>query len=62
MLALSQLVNELNHEVAAYKTSSRFRRRTKTNVRNDMYLASEALRLMEKNDNPAFTAEQRPRC
>jgi PiT family inorganic phosphate transporter len=29
-----------------------------TNIRNDMYLASEAIRLMAKNHNPAFTADE----
>jgi len=27
-------------------------------VRNDMYVASEAIRLMEKNHNPAFSADE----
>ncbi len=58
VLALRELVEDLNHEVALYKEFKAVPANQQTNVRNDMYVASEALRLMEKNHNPAFTAEE----
>ena len=56
ILALRELVEDLNHEVALYKMFKSVPAQDQTNVRNDMYVASEALRLMVKNHNPAFTA------
>jgi PiT family inorganic phosphate transporter len=54
VLALRELVEDLNHEVALYKEFKSVPPAQQTNVRNDMYVASEAIRLMEKNHNPAF--------
>jgi PiT family inorganic phosphate transporter len=58
ILALRELVEDLNHEVALYKVFKSVPAQDQTNVRNDMYVASEAIRLMQKNNNPAFTAEE----
>jgi PiT family inorganic phosphate transporter len=58
ILALRELVEDLNHEVALYKVFKSVPAQDQTNVRNDMYVASEALRLMAKNHNPAFTAQE----
>ncbi len=58
LLALSQLVDALNHEVAGYKSFQSVPAGQQANVRNDMYLAGAALKLMEKTHNPAFTAEE----
>jgi inorganic phosphate transporter, PiT family len=55
VLALRELVEDLNHEVGLYKEFKSVPAGQQTNVRNDMYVASEAIRLMEKNHNPAFT-------
>jgi PiT family inorganic phosphate transporter len=55
VLALRELVEDLNHEVALYKEFKSVPPGQQTNVRNDMYVASEAIRLMEKSKNPAFT-------
>jgi len=55
VLALRELVEDLNHEVALYKEFKSVPANQQTNVRNDMYVASEAIRLMEKNHNPSFT-------
>jgi PiT family inorganic phosphate transporter len=55
VLALRELVEDLNHEVALYKEFKSVPANQQTNVRNDMYVASEAIRLMEKYKNPAFT-------
>jgi PiT family inorganic phosphate transporter len=55
ILALRELVEDLNHEVALYKVFKSVPAEDQTNVRNDMYVASEAIRLMQKSHNPAFT-------
>src|ERR1035437_5551269 len=58
ILALRELVEDLGHEVALYKVFKSVPAADQTNVRNDMYVASEAIRLMQKSGNPAFTAEE----
>jgi inorganic phosphate transporter, PiT family len=58
MLALRELVNDLNNEVVLYKEFKSVPANQQTNVRNDMYVASEAIRLMEKNKAFAFTAAE----
>jgi PiT family inorganic phosphate transporter len=58
VLALRELVEDLNHEVALYKEFKAVPAKDQTNVRNDMYVASEAIRLMQKSNNPAFTADE----
>jgi PiT family inorganic phosphate transporter len=58
VLALRELVEDLNHEVGLYKEFKAVPAGQQTNVRNDMYVASEAIRLMQKNHNPAFTADE----
>ena len=58
LLALRELVEDLNHEVALYKVFKSVPAQDQTNVRNDMYVASEAIRLMQKSNSPAFTSEE----
>ena len=58
ILALRELVEDLNHEVALYKVFKSVPAQDQTNVRNDMYVASEAIRLMQKSGNPAFTPQE----
>ena len=58
ILALRELVEDLGHEVALYKVFKSVPAQDQTNVRNDMYVASEAIRLMQKNGNPAFTSDE----
>ncbi len=58
VLALRELVEDLNHEVALYKVFKSVPAQDQTNVRNDMYVASEAIRLMQKSGKPAFTAAE----
>jgi len=58
VLALRELVEDLNHEVSLYKEFKSVPAKDQTNVRNDMYVASEAIRLMQKNNKPAFTADE----
>jgi PiT family inorganic phosphate transporter len=59
ILAVRQLVDAVGREVATYKSFQSVPAGDRSNIRNDMYLASEALRLMETADNPAFTAAER---
>jgi inorganic phosphate transporter, PiT family len=58
MLALSQVVDELNREVAGYRTFQSVPAQNQTNVRNDMYLTGAALRLMEQDHKVSFTAAE----
>ena len=59
ILAVRQLVDALGREVATYRSFRSVPAQDRSNVRNDMYLTSEALRLMESADNPAFTPAER---
>ena len=54
ILALRELVAEVNHEVTLYKVFKSVPAQEQTNVRNDMYVASEALRLMAKDSQPGL--------
>jgi PiT family inorganic phosphate transporter len=58
ILALRELVEDLNHEVALYKVFKSVPAQDQTNVRNDMYVASEAIRLMQESGNPSFTPQE----
>jgi PiT family inorganic phosphate transporter len=58
VLALHELIQDLNGEVSVYKEFKSVPAKDQTNVRNDMYVASEAIRLMQKNHNPAFTKDE----
>jgi PiT family inorganic phosphate transporter len=60
ILALRELVEDLNHEVALYKVFKSVPAKDQTNVRNDMYVASEAIRLMQKNDANLVKENQQP--
>ena len=59
ILALRELVEDLNHEVALYNSFKSVPARDQTNVRNDMYVASEALRLMDSSHDSGFSTEER---
>jgi len=58
MLALRELVNDLKNEVALYKEFKAVPANQQTNVRNDMYVAQEAIRLLQKNHDIRFTAQE----
>jgi PiT family inorganic phosphate transporter len=49
MIAMRELVNDLSSEIALYKEYKAVPANQQTNVRNDMYVVSEAIRLMMKN-------------
>ena len=60
MLAARQMVEEIDNEVVMYKSLNGVPANMQQNVRNDMYVVSEALRLMAKypgkNGTPVFSA------
>jgi PiT family inorganic phosphate transporter len=58
ILALRELVEEIDREVVLYKEFKAVPARDQANVRNDMYVASEALRLMIQDKNPAFDSDE----
>ena len=58
VLAVKELVQDVNREVMVYREFRAVPAQDQTNIRNNMYVASEAIRLMEKNHNPAFTASE----
>jgi PiT family inorganic phosphate transporter len=58
VLALRELVKDLEGDVVVYKEYKSVPASKQANVRNDMYVASEAIRLMQKNHTPAFTAAE----
>jgi PiT family inorganic phosphate transporter len=55
MLALRELVNGIGTETAIYKQLKLVPQDRVRNFRNDMYVVSEALRLMQKSGNPKFS-------
>jgi inorganic phosphate transporter, PiT family len=56
MLALRELVNGVGTEMSIYKELVKVPHEQVRNFRNDMYLTSEALRLMQKSGQPAIAA------
>jgi len=56
MLALRQLVSGIGNETALFGELAKIPNDRVRNFRNDMYVASEALRLMKKTGKPAITA------
>ncbi|HKF48892.1 MAG TPA: inorganic phosphate transporter [Terracidiphilus sp.] len=56
--ALRDLVNNLDIEVSHYGEYKAVPARDQANVRNDMYVASEALRLMHAANNPQFSSDE----
>ena len=55
MLAMRELVNGIGTEMAIFKELKSVPQDRVRNFRNDMYLASEALRLMQKSGKPAIS-------
>jgi PiT family inorganic phosphate transporter len=56
MLALRQLVSGIGNETVLFGELAKIPNDRVRNFRNDMYIASEALRLMKKNKQPAISA------
>jgi PiT family inorganic phosphate transporter len=59
MTALREIIRDLEGDVQAYGDYKNVPANLQTNVRNDMYVTSEALRLMLKADNPKFTPDEK---
>jgi PiT family inorganic phosphate transporter len=58
MTALRELIGDLAGDVKAYGDYSHVPANQQTNVRNDMYVTSETLRIMAKTKNPKFSADE----
>jgi inorganic phosphate transporter, PiT family len=56
MLALRTLVSDVGNETALYKEMKNIPNDRVRNFRNDMYLISEALRIMQKSGKPQISA------
>ena len=56
MMALRNLVNEIGNETANFRELARIPEDQVRNFRNDLYLASESLRLLKKAGNPPISA------
>jgi inorganic phosphate transporter, PiT family len=56
MLSLRQIINDIGDEMAQYSDLARVPETQVRNFRNDMYLVSEAMRLMKKSGQPAISA------
>jgi PiT family inorganic phosphate transporter len=56
MLALRVLINDIGTEMSQFKQLAAVPREHVRNFRNDMYLVSEALRLMQKSGKPQIAA------
>jgi PiT family inorganic phosphate transporter len=56
--ALRELVGDVKQKVEQYKIFKSIPAQEQTKVRNDMYVAGEALLLMEKKHSPAFTTQE----
>jgi PiT family inorganic phosphate transporter len=59
MLALRQYINDVGNEVADYKQLKNVPTNQMANVRNEMYVISEAIRLIEKSGKTTFTADDK---
>src|SRR5476649_1477 len=57
LVALKQLTDIIDGQVGPSSSMAAVPQNIVNNVRNNMYVASEALRLMEKSRQPAFTAD-----
>ena len=56
MLAMRTLVNDVGTEMALFKELAKVPNDQVRNFRNDMYLASEAIRIMQKSGKPELAA------
>jgi PiT family inorganic phosphate transporter len=57
MLALRTMVNDIGNETSLYKEMKNIPNDRVRNFRNDMYLISESLRLMQKSHKPDIAAD-----
>ncbi len=59
MIALRQLVGDIGNELRLFKDLKNVPNDRTRNFRNDLYLVSEALRLMQKSGKPAFSDDEK---
>jgi len=59
MLALRQYINDVGNEVADFKMLAQVPRDRMGNLRNEMYVISEAIRLVEKSGKTEFNADDK---
>jgi PiT family inorganic phosphate transporter len=59
MLALRQYINEVGNEVAGFKQYVNVPSDRMANLRNEMYVISESIRLIEKSGKTDFTADDK---
>jgi len=57
MLALRSMIGDIGNEIAIYKTLSKVPSNQVRNFRNDMYVVSEALRLVQKSGKANFSVD-----
>jgi PiT family inorganic phosphate transporter len=58
MLALRSLISDVGNETALYKELKNVPPDMTRNFRNDMYIVSETIRLIQKSGKPKFTADE----
>ncbi len=58
LTALRELIRDTEGDIRTYGDYKRVPANLQTNVRNDMYVTSETLRIMAKTKNPQFTADE----
>ena len=58
MTALRELIRDVEGDVKIYGDYKRVPAGQQTNVRNDLYVTSETLRIMAKTKDPKFTADE----
>jgi PiT family inorganic phosphate transporter len=59
MLALRQYINEVQTEVKDFGAYKNVPTTRMSNLRNDMYVVSESIRLIQKRGTPVFTADEK---
>jgi PiT family inorganic phosphate transporter len=58
MLALRSVVSDVGNETSLYKALKDVPPDKTRNFRNDMYMVSEAIRLVQKSGKPVFTSDE----
>jgi inorganic phosphate transporter, PiT family len=59
MLALRQYINEIGSEVKEFKSVGNVPAERTGNLRNDMYVVSETLRIVQKSSKPEFSSDEK---
>jgi inorganic phosphate transporter, PiT family len=59
MLALRQYINDVGNEVSGYKELRDVPNNQMSNIRNEMYVISESIRLIEKSGKTEFSADDK---